>query len=238
MLMNTPPLFKYKHVFFDLDHTLWDFEGNSRITLAELFFNLDLEKNGIPSVKEFISEYERINANLWRMYREGSIDKTTLRNTRFNRVFSHWDLINDNLASEINEMYLTEGPKKTGLLPNTITTLEYLQERYSLHLITNGFKEVQHTKLSGSGLLPFFENITTSEETGFLKPDPRVFEIALRDAGATKTDSIYIGDHYETDILGGQKAGIDQVFFNPKQIEVESKPTYDIADLIELTTIL
>jgi putative hydrolase of the HAD superfamily len=236
--MDTSSSSKYKHIFFDLDHTLWDFEGNSRITLGELFKYFDLTQFGIPSIQVFIQEYERINTNMWILYRNDEIDKPTLRNTRFIRVLEHWDIVNDSLAHDINERYLTEGPKKKGLLPNAIKTLEYLKKGYQLHLITNGFKEVQHMKLSGSGLLPFFKEITTSEETGFLKPDPRVFDIAIKGAGANKRESLYIGDHYETDILGGIAADIDQVFFNPNREVVEQKPTYEIEDLIELTVIL
>lgn len=236
--MAASPSREYEHIFFDLDHTLWDFEGNSRKTLTELFVQLNLSDLGIPDASKFITEYEKLNHWMWAEYRAGRMDKPTLRNTRFKRVFKLWDVVHDSLADELNELYLTEGPKKTGLLPNALETLDYLMDRYDVHLITNGFKEVQHTKLSGSRLLPYFKTITTSEETGFLKPDRRVFDIALETSGAHSHHSLYVGDHYETDVIGSRNAGIDQVHFNPEGIEVEHPATFEIRDLAELMEIL
>lgn len=229
---------QYQHVFFDLDHTLWDFERNSRLTLGDLFAHFQLDQFGIVDADTFIREYEVINADLWRQYRENLIDRITLRNTRFKRVFAHWNLELPDIADKINELYLQESPKKTHLLPNALEVLDYLKNKYPLHLITNGFVEVQYTKLNGSGLRPYFQNITTSEEAGYLKPDRRVFDSAMRSAGARPEHSIYIGDHFETDVIGSRNAGMDQVHFNTNGWVGREAPTYEIVDLKELIDIL
>ncbi|MBI1306314.1 MAG: noncanonical pyrimidine nucleotidase, YjjG family [Bacteroidetes bacterium] len=231
---------RYEHIFFDLDHTLWDFETNSRETLSELYHEHKLESLGAPAPDEFISSYEKLNADLWHQYRNGEIDRLTLRNTRFVKLFAQWEIENQVLCDTINEQYLSISPLKTHLIPNAIEILEYLKDRYPIHIITNGFREVQYTKLHRSGLMDFFEHIITSEEAGFLKPDKRVFEAALMRTNSLNHNSIYIGDHYETDVIGSRNAGIDSVHFSPEEvanIEREIEPNFIIRDLIELKEI-
>lgn len=228
----------YKHIFFDLDHTLWDFTSNSRKTLAVLFTEFGLERLGIPDFDTFMSHYEKVNEALWVKYRAGQIDKPTLRNGRFPKAFEKWGIVNDRLSREINERYLQDGPRQSGLMPNSIEVLEYLTRRYGIHLITNGFKEVQATKLRSSGLEGRFETITTSEEVGVLKPNIRVFEHAMRLANSLPEQSVYVGDHYETDVVGSRNAGIDQVFFNPNEHESPGDATFEIRDLAELRNFL
>ncbi len=228
---------RYKHIFFDLDHTLWDFHTNSRKTLGVLFDEFSLTSLGVPDFETFLHTYETINEELWKKYRVGDIDKVTLRNGRFPAVFKTWNIDHPTLSIDINERYLIDGPKQPGLLPNAIETLDYLKSRYSVHLITNGFKEVQGTKLNASGLNGYFETITTSEEVGVLKPNPKVFHHALDLASANAKESIYVGDHYDTDVLGSKNAGLDQVFFNPGKTKYQDSPTYEIQDLIELVRI-
>ncbi len=224
----------YKHIFFDLDHTLWDFSNNSRKTLEALFDQFDLVGRGVPDFHTFMDAYEEINEGLWTLYRVQKIDKLTLRNGRFPAVLKLWDIIDPQLSHDINEHYLTVGPTQPGLLPNAIKTLDYLKGRYQLHLITNGFKEVQATKLKCSGLNGYFKTITTSEEVGVLKPNPRVFEHALSLALAQADHSIYVGDHFDTDVMGSKNAGIDQVFFNPHKQDHPKVATYEIQDLGEM----
>jgi putative hydrolase of the HAD superfamily len=227
----------YKHIFFDLDHTLWDFTSNSRKTLETLFDEFDLQKKGVSSFSEFVNKYETINEGLWAKYRIGAIDKITLRNGRFPAVFKLWEIEDQHLSDSINERYLTDGPKQSGLMPNAIETLNYLQDRYEVHLITNGFKEVQATKLGASGLNGYFKTITTSEEVGVLKPNPKVFYHALDLASAIAPESIYVGDHFESDVLGSKDAGIDQVFFNPHSADHPKIATFEIQDLGEMIDI-
>ncbi|MBO6516197.1 MAG: HAD hydrolase-like protein, partial [Bacteroidia bacterium] len=149
----------YKHIFFDLDHTLWDFAGNSRKTMRSLFLEFDLLGMGVPNFDHFMDTYEKINEELWVLYRAQKIDKPTLRNGRFPMVLEHWGIVNEELSTSINERYLTDGPKQPGLMPNALETLDYLKANYKIHLITNGFKEVQATKLQSSGLQGYFETI-------------------------------------------------------------------------------
>jgi len=228
----------YKHIFFDLDHTLWDFASNSRKTLLHLFDEFDLGKKGISEFDEFIHKYETINEALWAKYRAGELEKHRLRDDRFPTVLKHWDIVDVGLANAINERYLTDGPKQPGLMPNAIETLDYLQSKYEVHLITNGFKVLQTTKLNSSGLHGYFKTITTSEEVGVLKPNPKVFHHALDLATAHPQDSIYVGDHFESDVLGSKNAGIDQVFFNPHDLDHPKIATFEIQNLVELQTIL
>ncbi len=227
----------YKHIFFDLDHTLWDFSSNSRKTLEVLFNEFQLQDRGVSSFTEFLHTYETINEGLWAKYRIGQIDKSTLRNGRFPAVFKHWDIVDHHLAETINERYLTDGPKQPGLMPNALKTLDYLQNKYEVHLITNGFKEVQATKLNASGLNGYFKTITTSEEVGVLKPNPKVFHHALDLASAQSGESVYVGDHFDTDVMGSKNAGIDQVFFNPHDADHPKIATFEIRDLVEMIEI-
>lgn len=229
---------KYQHIFFDLDHTLWDFESNSRKTLHNLFEIHQLTKLGVPDFNSFIQVYELVNEQMWAAYRKGELDKASLREGRFPKVLERWEISDRKLADSINEQYLSEGPKQPGLMPNTMDTLNYLEEKYHIHLITNGFKEVQSTKLKSSGLEGRFKTITTSEEVGVLKPNSKVFHHALNLASATPQESIYVGDHFETDVVGSKKAGIDQVFFNPKKAKHPPIATFEIEDLSELMDLL
>ncbi|MCB9262012.1 MAG: noncanonical pyrimidine nucleotidase, YjjG family [Flavobacteriales bacterium] len=229
---------KYKHIFFDLDHTLWDFETNSRITLEKLFDEHRLNNFGVPDFQTFIEHYEKTNEQLWEQYRKGEIDKTTIRNERFPTVLREWNIDSRPLCNLLSEQYLDQSPKQGNLMPNALTALNYLSEKYTIHLITNGFKEVQHTKLLHSGLHNRFDTITTSEEVGFLKPDKRVFHHALRLANAHQNNSIYVGDHIETDVLGGKNAGMDTVFFNPQNAAHPKIATFEILDLAELMEVL
>lgn len=229
---------KYQHIFFDLDHTLWDFESNSRKTLRNLFDYHNLVGLGVPSFQSFIDVYELVNEQMWAAYRKGELTKAALREGRFPKVLARWEIVDNALADTINEQYLSEGPKQPGLMPNAMETLNYLQEKYHIHLITNGFKEVQSTKLRSSGLEGRFKTITTSEEVGVLKPNPQVFHHAVSLASANMHESIYVGDHFETDVMGSKNAGMDQVFFNPNGQKHPPIATFEISDLGELMQLL
>jgi putative hydrolase of the HAD superfamily len=232
---------KYEHLFFDLDHTLWDFKTNSRLTLNELFEVHNLKSYGIADFETFLAHYEVVNEAMWKAYREGTLEKHDLRNRRFERVLKEWDVTNLELSKTLTEQYLKLSPTKPNLMPNAIETLNYLQESYPIHLITNGFIEVQATKLNSSGLVGYFKHIITSEEIGVLKPHPLVFETALQKTGADAHSSLYIGDHFESDVLGSSNAGWDQVFFNPENQAIDHHnhvPTFHIQDLKELMDFL
>lgn len=229
---------KYKHIFFDLDRTLWDFDAAAEVAFERIYDKYDLKSLGIPSAHEFHEVYHPLNERLWELYREDKITKADLNRTRFLKPLEHYGIHDIELADHLSEDYVYWSPRIVRLVPGTMELLDYLKPKYHLHLITNGFQEVQHTKLSGSGLEPYFETLTVSEEVGVKKPNPEIFFYALRKAQATAEESLVIGDEMAVDIDGARAAGIDQAFFNPRGIEVEGKRTFEVKRLVELIEIL
>ncbi|GGG58300.1 YjjG family noncanonical pyrimidine nucleotidase [Hymenobacter glacieicola] len=228
----------YRHLFFDLDHTLWDFEANADETLRHLFTQHELSRHGI-SVEEFIRVYSDINHGLWRLYQGGKITQQQLRVTRFPRTFVKLGLQETDSPDNISAQFTDILPQKTAVFPYTYEVLDYLQNKgYVLHLITNGFKDIQYVKLNSSRLTDYFQEIVTSECCGHLKPDTRIFQHALERTGATPAESLMIGDNLECDVLGAYNAGIDQVYFNPDKRRHFAQTTYEISCLSELKQIL
>lgn len=229
---------KYKHIFFDLDNTIWDFDKNSYETLSNLYVTYDLESLGVPSFDFFHEKYKERNAMMWEEYRLGKIDKPTLRDKRFQ--FTFWDmgldpeLVPIGLAAD----YLKQGPSKNHLFPHAHEVLSYLKEKYVLHIITNGFEEAQHIKLESADLYKYFEEIVISEQTGFRKPDVRIFEYSQQKAKAKPEECLMIGDGLEVDCLGAQAAGWHAIYFNPLRIPHQEKPEMEIASLDELMGLL
>ncbi|MCU4165946.1 YjjG family noncanonical pyrimidine nucleotidase [Carboxylicivirga caseinilyticus] len=228
---------KYKHLFFDLDHTLWDFEANSEETLLELFDTFEL-KEYFDDFDDFHNRYEYHNLYLWSQYRKGKVDKKTLNTQRFYLPFSEVGFDDIDIARKFAEQYLTISPTKTRLFPNTLEVLEKLQPHYEMHIITNGFREVQSKKLKNSGLAPFFKNIFISELIGVQKPNPYFFDYFIKSCNISKKEALVIGDSLEADIEGAINAGIDQVFFNSKQLQHDKKITHEISDLDQLLPLL
>jgi putative hydrolase of the HAD superfamily len=229
---------KYKHIFFDLDRTLWDFDAAAEVAFERIYDKYDLKSLGIPSAHDFHEVYHPLNERLWELYREDKITKADLNRTRFLKPLEHYGIHDIELADHLSEDYVYWSPRIVRLVPGTMELLDYLKPKYHLHLITNGFQEVQHTKLSGSGLEPYFETLTVSEEVGVKKPNPEIFFYALRKAQATAEESLVIGDEMAVDIDGARAAGIDQAFFNPNGIEVEGERTFEVKKLVELIGIL
>ena len=229
---------KYKHLFFDLDRTLWDFDAAAEVAFERIYEKYNLKSLGIPSAHEFHEVYHPLNERLWELYRENKITKDGLNRTRFLKPLEHYGIHDVELADHLSEDYVYWSPRIVRLVPGTMELLDYLKPKYHLHLITNGFQEVQHTKLSGSGLEPYFETLTVSEEVGVKKPNPEIFYYALRKANATTEESIVIGDEMAVDINGARAAGIDQIFFNPSGKEVEGERTFEVKDLREIKEIL
>ncbi|MDQ3191079.1 MAG: YjjG family noncanonical pyrimidine nucleotidase [Bacteroidota bacterium] len=228
---------KYKHIFFDLDLTLWDFDKNSTEALYELYNELDLKNKGVSDFDTFISGYKIHNELMWEGYRKGTVTKEELRTDRFHKALLDFGINNRNLAIEIGDGYLNKSPFKTHLFAHAVETLEYLSENYKLHIITNGFKEVQFLKLENCGIRRFFQQVITSECAGFRKPDKRIFHYSLYRAKAKTKQSIMIGDHLDIDILGAKNACIDQIYFNPKQNPHKEIITYEIDCLKRLKDI-
>ena len=223
-----------KHIFFDLDRTLWDFELNSHETLLEIYEKYKLYSLGIIHADIFISDYKIINERLWALYRLDKIEQKDLRRERFQQTLAKYNIYNTDLSERIGEDYIEMCPRKTKLYAYTFEVLMYLKSKYRLHIITNGFHKTQHIKLEYSNLNQYFNQIITSEQVGVKKPDPRIFEYALSKAEANPEESIYVGDDLEVDIMGSQYVGIDGVFFNPEQKKHDKNPKFEISCLSQL----
>ncbi|MES2680776.1 MAG: YjjG family noncanonical pyrimidine nucleotidase [Bacteroidota bacterium] len=220
-----------KHLFFDLDDTLWDFEKNSSLVLQQLFCEFALEDKIKTDFQEFFDVYKTINHGLWVDYRNKRIDKEYLRNNRFDMAFRAFDHHNRDESLQLNEQYLSRAPKGRLLKEGCLDVLEYLRKKYTLHIITNGFKEVQQIKIDGAGLRQFFSNIIISEEHGSTKPDKKIFSLAESLAGATKSDCVMIGDNFECDILGATEAGWESVYFSEKQHDFKGNAISNLKEL-------
>jgi putative hydrolase of the HAD superfamily len=227
---------RYKHIYLDLDRTLWDFKVNSTETLRDLFYKYSLD-NDFASFDLFYKSFEKHNHELWAQYLAGSMKKSILRNRRFYLTLGESGIYDDSLSEKLGNDYIALSPTKTGLLPYTIEALDYLRARYSLYIITNGFNEVQFAKIRNSGLEKYFRKIFTSDSTGYLKPRKEIFNYAITSVNAKKKECIMIGDDLVNDIIGAKNAGIDQVYFNPERSEHKEKPSFEISSLLELTEI-
>lgn len=228
----------YKHLFFDWDHTLWDFEANSRSALTSIYYEFDLRKLNVQSPDHFIDTYLPINYQMWTDYREGKIDAPTVKIKRFQDTLKHFGSIDNHLVSSIKDNYLQNLPLGGKLMPNVNSVLEYLSEKYLLHIVTNGFREITDEKLKYCGIAHYFTSTLAADEAGALKPNPIVFSTALKNNKATVEESLFIGDNLIADIQGAQAFGMDQVFFNPEKKEHQEQPTYEISDLSELVNFL
>ena len=225
----------YKHLFFDLDRTLWDFDAAAEVAFEHIYEKYHLKSLGIPSAHEFHEVYHPLNEALWVLYRADKITKEELNRTRFLKPLEHYGIHDVELADHLSEDYVYWSPRIVRLIPGTMELLEYLKPKYHLHLITNGFEEVQGTKLTLSGMKPYFETLTVSEEVGVKKPNPEIFQYALRKANAKAEDSLMIGDEMAVDIDGARAAGMDTVFFNPKGEKIEGERTFEVCKLLEIT---
>ncbi|WP_323788262.1 YjjG family noncanonical pyrimidine nucleotidase [Psychroserpens sp.] len=200
-----------KHVFFDLDHTLWDFDKNSALTFDKIFHlhQLDIDRT------EFSSVYEPINLNYWKLYREEKINKSNLRYKRLKDTFDAIEFeVSDDTIHQLSEDYITYLTTFNHLFEGTFDILEHLKKRYQLHIITNGFDEAQQKKMDNANISKYFNTVTNSEIAGVKKPNPIIFEYALNIAKAESHESIMIGDNIEADVLGAIDVGFDAILFN------------------------
>lgn len=228
----------YKHLFFDLDHTLWDFDTNSREALEDIYHQLSLADAGVHDFDLFHKLYLGHNERLWDRYRKGLMKVDDLRWKRMAVTLLEFKNGDETLARKMGVEFLEILPTKKAVFPDTVEVLEYLTEKkYSLHLITNGFEKIQHHKLKTSGIDGFFQEVITSEGSNSLKPHPEIFEYALAKTGAEKKESIMIGDTPDVDILGARDAGIDQVYVNHTGNKEPVKATFTVYSLKELMEI-
>lgn len=227
----------YKHIFFDLDRTLWDFESNSLMTLQEIFDTRKLRSYGLL-FQDFISYYKEYNHHLWDLYKLGKVEKAYLRNERFRGTLKHFGIESEELADQIAHDYIYLSPRKTKLFPHSLEVVSELSKKYQLHIITNGFNEVQFIKMEKSGLTPYFDQVITSEMVGVQKPNPKVFKYSLEKAKASVGESVMVGDDQDSDIKGAQSIGMDTIFVDYYKEDLVCQPTQRIRSLKELLNLL
>lgn len=206
-----------KDIFFDLDHTLWDFDRNSALAFKEIF-----KLNAIEiDYEHFLKVYSPINFKYWKWYREDRVTKAQLRYGRFKKTFDALGVaVTDDVIDKLSEDYIEYLPHNNHLFEGTCEILDYLSEKYRLHIITNGFEEVQTKKLENSKIAHYFEAVITSEAAGVKKPHPKIFQLALKESGAVSAHSVMIGDTYEADIVGAQNVGIPAICFNYHNLHI------------------
>jgi len=229
---------KYKHLFFDLDHTLWDFDKNSETTLRILYDEFSLASLGIDDFSTFYKHYSHHNDRMWERFRKGLMRREELRWKRMWHTLLEFKIADTPLAHQLSERYLELLPTQTALTPHAKEILDHCKGRYQMHLITNGFETTQWQKLRNAQLESYFEEVITSETSNSLKPHKEIFDYALSKTGATIEESLMIGDALEIDILGAQQAGWDQVYYNPHKQTHQRKPTYEITCWKELIPLL
>lgn len=228
----------YRHLFFDLDHTLWDHHTNSRSTLQKLYDKHGLEERSAELFDNFWQSYVSINDELWGLYRQGGITKEALRVERFHRSFSGIGIKDRAFCKNFEEEYMHLCPREKGLMPGVRELLDYLVGHYELHIITNGFAETQDIKLEHSGLKPYFGKVIASDEVGITKPQAGIFVESLKRVGASRKESLMVGDNLVADIVGARNCGIDQVFYNPAAVKHDEKVTFEVRELMEMQSFL
>ena len=229
---------KYKHIIFDLDRTLWDFDTSSRETLQEAYSLFLLAERGVPGFARFMDVYHDVNDAYWALYRKGEITKTKLNVQRFHDTLKTFGVDDRELAGEMASYYVWKSPLKQHLFPDAHELLEYLHGKYHLHILTNGFKEVQKQKVKANGLEPYFEHVFTSEEAGALKPSPVVFRFVLSRLQAKAEECLIVGDDCNVDIAGARNAGMDQMWVNFFKRSCNLSPTFEVYELKEIFEIL
>ncbi|HLV24319.1 MAG TPA: YjjG family noncanonical pyrimidine nucleotidase [Moheibacter sp.] len=228
-----------KHLFFDLDNTLWDYRRNAKITLAKLYEEFQIKDTYGFSFEEFYPHYYESNEQLWADYRDGKINKEQLRDRRFPEAFANMGIPQADFVMEYEQRFVDEVTLSNYMVEGTEEMLEYLQPKYRLHILSNGFHEVTHQKINGCIIKNYMETITTAEEAGAPKPHAQAFETALSKSDARIENSLYIGDDWIADMMGAHRLGMRAIFFNPlneNHMWVEGIPV--IENLKELKNLL
>lgn len=227
----------YKSIFFDLDHTLWDYEGNAREMLLELHTEYKLAEREIP-FGEFHQHFKVINVELWDLYDRGLIDNEVIRTQRFLKVLARFNVADEKLNATLSHEYLHGCPKKCNLVPYAESVLSYLSENYRLTVVTNGFEEIQHVKLMSGNITHYFDHVVTSQKAGCKKPARGIFDYALAVNGLGCREVVMVGDNLVTDMGGARSACIDTIFYNPAALVHSAEVDHEINCLSELRNIL
>lgn len=227
----------YKHIFFDLDHTLWDYDANASEALCELFDHYKFHQHGIQS-EHLVRTFFEVNEELWDLYNTHKIQRKDIRERRFPFIFKRLGIDRQHMPINIELEYIALAPTKPNIFPDALEVLDYLKTKYELHIITNGFDDIQAKKLKHSKLEPYFDVIVTSENANSRKPSPDIFNLALERTGGEIATSIMIGDNLKADIAGAVAVGMDHVWFNPNKIVTNTTVQHQISNLLELKSIL
>lgn len=227
-----------KHIFFDLDRTLWDFEKNSEQALRILYAELNLGDH-MRDFETFFKSYKKINAKLWHSYGSGKITKAVLRIKRFEDTLKSFQVAAPEIAQKLADGYVAISPRQKNIFPNTHEILQDLKKQEKqLHIITNGFKEVQFIKLENCGLLDYFDVIICSEDVGKNKPAPEIFQHTMKLANAKPEESVMIGDDLRVDVQGSERVGMTGVLFDPHRQYKNRAHEWQINDLSRLPEII
>ncbi len=228
----------YKHLFFDLDHTLWDFDANAKTSLTEIYAEFGLHERVTPVFEDFYQKYIYHNEILWDRYQKGFISADELKWKRMWRTLLDFKIGDELLSKNLSARFLEILPTKKEVFPYALEILQYLRGKsYDIHLITNGFEKTQWSKIRNSGLDKFITHVITSEASNSLKPKKEIFDYAMAKASATLKESIMIGDNLDADIQGAMNAGMDTVFVNHINAVAKIKPTHTITHLRQLEDI-
>ncbi|MDR2389551.1 MAG: YjjG family noncanonical pyrimidine nucleotidase [Tannerellaceae bacterium] len=230
---------RYKNLFFDFDDTLWDTQSNNKECLEEVYTDYHFDRY-YASFEAFYNYYMPHNLNLWAQYRNHRIDRQTLIVERFRHVLLPAGITDAESALKLNSDFLKRTTRKTVLIPGTLQLLEYLRPSYKMHILSNGFREVQLKKLEHSGLSPFFRGLILSEDAGIQKPHKAIFNFALKNTNSRRSETLMIGDCWESDIAGARCSGIAQLWFNPRNLPPAEgfMPTYTVRSLTDIMDIL
>ena len=228
----------YKHLFFDLDHTLWDFDTNAKSSLTEIYAEFGLHDKVTPLFEDFYQKYIHHNEILWDRYQKGFISADELKWKRMWRTLLDFKIGDEVLSKNLSGRFLEILPTKKEVFPYTMEILHYLKDKkYEVHLITNGFEKTQWSKIRNSGLDKFITHVITSEGSNSLKPKKEIFDYAMHKAGANLRESIMIGDNLDADIQGAMNAGMDTIFVNHINATTLIRPTHTVTHLKQLEAI-
>ncbi len=229
---------KYKHLFFDWDNTLWDLSTNMRIALAEIYRLYSLDKY-FTDFEQFFGLYYSRNTELWELYPKGLITRTEMNRERFLFPLRQVGIDDGEFALKLNDDFLQICASQTNLCAGVKETFDYLCKKYNLYVISNGYSKIQQIKIECSGLKPYLKQVFVSDIVGYYKPDRRIFEHSLKYVNARKTESVMIGDNFDSDIVGAKAFGIDQIYVSLEQnADLPFEPTMTIKSINELTNIL
>ena len=228
----------YKNLFIDLDDTLWDTYHNNKECLEEIYVDYHLDRH-YASFEAFFDIYMPHNLDLWAKYRAGEVDRETLIFDRFHYILHPLGIDDRETVLKVNNDFLQRTTTKTRLVPGAIELLEYLRPSYRMFILSNGFREVQFKKLSNAGLAPYIERMILSEDAQIQKPHKGIFDYALINTNARRSESLMIGDSWDADIVGAYHSKIDQIWLNPKHEPAHGfEPTYTVSSLEEIKSIL